>query len=93
MVPPMWTLSAGQGRPAGLWRGLWAGVRLVLAVLALVATAVDAYLTARLGWRPILPAIGRLAALAAREARLRAAGVVDAEVIDDSDQPDQEVWR
>ncbi|WP_182876114.1 hypothetical protein [Microbispora sp. H10670] len=97
--------GAGRRRPRpGMWPAVLAWLRLALrvavCVLVLLATAVDAWLTALVGLPPMLPRVRRLAAVLARvvitECRActdHAFGpggdVVDAEVID----TDQEVWR
>ncbi|MBO4274946.1 hypothetical protein [Microbispora triticiradicis] len=93
----------GRRRPRpGTWPAVLAwlriALRVALCVLVLLATALDAWLTALVGLPPLLPRVRRLAATLARvlAAECRACattmtdpGVVDAEVID----TDQEVWR
>lgn len=75
---------------AGARERLWVGLRVVLCVLTLLVTAVDAWLTALLGVRPLTPVLRRLAAVIADECRTCAAGAIDADVIEDSEG---KVWR
>lgn len=69
-------------------RRVLSGLRVVLALLVLLVTALDAWLTAMLGTRPLIPAVYRALALFAREARAWADGIPEADLIDD---PDREV--
>ncbi|GAA5045553.1 hypothetical protein HNP84_002602 [Thermocatellispora tengchongensis] len=63
---------------------------MLLAALVLLVTAADAYLTARIGVRPLIPAVRRLFALLAAECRTWVTGAAPAQVVDD---PDRKVWR
>ncbi|MEU9832728.1 hypothetical protein AB0D67_14490 [Streptosporangium sp. NPDC048047] len=83
------TGSARTRQQADVWERLRGAVRGALAVLMLLLTAADAWLTALLGLPPITPVLRRLAVVIADEWRTAAAGAIDADVIDS----DQEVWR
>ncbi|MER5419894.1 hypothetical protein [Streptosporangium roseum] len=83
------TGSARARQRAHLRERLHAAVRGALAVLVLLVTAADAWLTALLGLPPITPVLHRLTGVIADAWRSGAAGAIDAEVIDD---PEQEVW-
>ncbi|GAA2279233.1 hypothetical protein GCM10010149_23690 [Nonomuraea roseoviolacea subsp. roseoviolacea] len=73
------------------WRErLQAGARGALAMLMLLSTAADAWLSALLGLPLLAPAVRRLAAVIADECRACAAGAIDADVIED---PERQVWR
>ncbi|MFI6818705.1 hypothetical protein ACIBG7_40345 [Nonomuraea sp. NPDC050328] len=61
---------------------------LLLAVLVLLVTALDAWLTALIGIRPLIPAACRGLTLLAREARAWADGIPEADIVTD---PDREV--
>jgi hypothetical protein len=65
------------------WR-VW--LRLTLAALALLVTAADAWVTAVLDTRPLIPAVRLAGARIIAWCRDRAAGVVPAEIVDDSDR-------
>ncbi|TDC55586.1 hypothetical protein E1281_11675 [Actinomadura sp. KC345] len=82
-------VQAPPGRSA--WERLGPVVRGLLAVLALLATAVDALVTALLGTAPLAPRLHRAGRIVADEYRAGHAGAVDAEVVDDHEE--QEVWR
>ena len=84
------TSSAGPRQRLGLRESLRAGVRVAVAVLVLLATATDAWLTALLGLPPLIPALRHLTRMLADELRRRAAGAIDAEIIND---PERKVWR
>lgn len=62
----------------------------LLAVLALVASAVDALVTALLGVAPLGPRLRRAGRVLADEYRAGHAGAVDVDVVDDNEP---EVWR
>ncbi len=74
-----------------VWERLGPVLRGLLAVLAMVATAVDALVTAVLGTAPLAPRLRRAGRVLADEYRAGHAGAVDAEVIDNHDE--REVWR
>lgn len=74
-----------------LWGRFGPVLRGLLAVLALVATAMDALVTALLGTAPLTPRLRRAGRVLADEYRAGHAGAVDAEVVDDHDE--REVWR
>ncbi|GAA3801708.1 hypothetical protein GCM10022226_21920 [Sphaerisporangium flaviroseum] len=69
---------------------LCAALRGLLAVLALLVTAADAWLTATLGLPPAAPMLRRLAEVVADAWRAGAARAIDAEIIDD---PERKVWH
>lgn len=75
-------------RPAAARFGGWRWVRLLAALLVLLITALDEWLTAVLGIRPLIPAAHQALALLVRECRDWADGVTDAEIVSD---PDTEV--
>lgn len=75
---------------AGARERLRTVLRVVWCLLALLVTAADAWLTALLGVRPLLPTLRRLAVVVAEECRSCADGAIDAEVIEDTEG---EVWR
>ena len=83
-----------QSSPRRSW---WERVRPVLrgcwAVVVLVATAVDALITAVLGVAPLTPRLRTLRQVLADEYRAGRAGAVDAEVFDPNEQVGQEVMR
>lgn len=80
-----------RARPrAGARERLRAGLRVTWCLLGLLATAVDAWLTALLGLAPFIPRLRRLAAVVADECRTCAAGAIDADVIEDTEEG---VWR
>ncbi|OUC93114.1 hypothetical protein [Streptosporangium minutum] len=83
------TGSARARQQAQMWERLRNAIRGALAVLVLLITAAEAWLTALLGLPPITPVLRRLTEVIADEWRTGAADAIDAEVIDD---PDQEVW-
>ncbi len=65
---------SGEQRPAGsFWRGLWA-------VVVLLLTALDALITALLGWAPFTPKLRQIGHVIADEYRAGAHGWTDAEV-------------
>ncbi|MEU9019978.1 hypothetical protein [Actinomadura sp. NPDC048394] len=73
------------------WERFGPVARGVLAVLSLLATALDALVTALLGTAPLAPRLCRAGRVLADEYRAGRAGAVDAEVIDDNEK--QKVWR
>lgn len=84
------TGSARSRQRAALWERFRTWVRVALAVLVLLVTAADAWLTALLGLPPLIPVLRHLAQVIADECRPCTPGVIDAEVVDD---PEEEVWR
>ncbi|MET8140399.1 hypothetical protein ABZU32_08840 [Sphaerisporangium sp. NPDC005288] len=83
--------AIARPRQRAEWREqLRAALQGLLAVLVLLASAADAWLTATLGLPPAAPMLRRLAEVVADAWRTGAARAIDAEIIDD---PERKVWH
>ncbi|HUR06151.1 MAG TPA: hypothetical protein VM347_26630 [Nonomuraea sp.] len=84
IVPVITDAPPPRPRPAAeRWRYR---ARAALAVFVLVATALDAWLTAQLGIAPIWPTVRYSCSRLIAECRAWAVRAVDAEIVDDSDR-------
>ncbi|WP_242884090.1 hypothetical protein [Actinomadura litoris] len=77
----------------GMWERLGPLLRGVWAVLVLLATALDALVTAFVGTAPLTPRMRRVGQVLGDEFRAGQAGAVDAEVIEDDVRDDRTSGR